>query len=588
MTKPQYEQLQFHISDLDRIKIPTFQRGIVWNAKAQQDFIQTLSKGLPFGTILVHPSTSDVDSELQLLDGQQRLSTLKKYKEDSLRYWKPLNRATFDEYYNTALDLFKDSQQFKALHDPESYDKDATHNEKQFEDLIKDKEARQKWVNSLARESQRNGVCDVFNDIDKQLKEFVDLDDLIVYALKFTGDEQLLPTVFENLNKGGVPLSKYEIFSAAWAHTEIKLAEAGASKLQDRILLKVQEYYNELADNAEFELLDYSADELNQKRTITLAELGRAVGSYIQEALPALAAGSDKTANELGFGVLAIAADVDNRQLNSLVDRSDYIQKNLELILTQIDRICVSLQKTFDKLLTVIKSSKTGQYATGITTSFKTLSYFADLWNKETDAEFSAILKNIPAAYVYDFLTNSWGSHGDQRLFEYYPDGHRTYAMPISSDQFMDAYTQWLGDATPGINFSKDVKALVTIHANLTYLAHTIPAGINFELEHITAKKIITDSSVAKNILGGNIGNCMYLPKPDNNKKKYKNLYEVNTHGKYDWLIDNSEYPTREELDSIVDAIDAKQPDEANTHILHRAEMVGRSLARHLLHTGPC
>lgn len=588
MTKPQYEQLQFHVSDLDRIKIPTFQRGIVWNAKAQQDFIQTLSKGLPFGTILVHPSTSDVDSELQLLDGQQRLSTLKKYKEDSLRYWKPLNKAAFDEYYHTARDLFNDSQQVKARLDPESYDKDATLNEKQFEDLIKDKEAQQKWVNSLARESQRNGVCDVFNGIEKQLKEFVDLDDLIVYALKFTGDEQLLPTVFENLNKGGMPLSKYEIFSAAWAHTEIKLAEAGTSKLQDKILSKVQEYYSNLAENAEFDLLNYSADELSQKRIITLAELGRAIGAYIQEALPALATGTDKTANELGFGALAIAANVDNRQLNSLVDEIDFIKKNLEVLLTKIDRICVSLQKTFDKLLTVLKSSKKGQYATGITTSFKTLSYFANLWDKETDAEFSAILKNIPAAYVYDYLTNSWGSHGDQRLFDYYPNGNRTYATPISYDQFMDAYNQWLADSTPGINFSKDIKALVTIHANLTYLATAIPVHINYELEHITARKIITDSPVSKKVFGGNIGNCMYLPKPDNDKKKYKNLYEVNDDGRYDWLIANSEYPTREELDSIVDAIDAKQPDEANTHILHRAEMVGSSLAEALLHTGPC
>lgn len=122
----------------------------------------------------------------------------------------------------------------------------------------------------------------------------------------------------------------------------------------------------------------------------------------------------------------------------------------------------------------------------------------------------------------------------------------------------------------------------------MTYLAAAIPVHINYELEHITARKIITDSPVSKKVFGGNIGNCMYLPKPDNDKKKYKNLYEVNDDGRYDRLIANSEHPTREELDSIVDAIDAKQPDEANPHILHRAEMVGRCLAEALLHTGPC
>lgn len=588
MTKPQYEQLQFHISDLDRIKIPTFQRGIVWNSKAQQDFIQTLSKGLPFGTILVHPSSSNVDSELQLLDGQQRLSTLKKYKEDKLQYWRPLNKTVYDEHYAAALNFFNDSQTAKASFDPESYDPTATLTEKQFDELIKDRDKRQKWINALVKEGQRNGAYEIFKTIDEKLKEFVDLDDLIVYALKFTGDEQLLPTVFENLNKGGVPLSKYEIFSAAWAHTEIQLAEAGFSKLQDRILGKVIDYYTDLADNAEFELLDYSADELIQKRVITLAELGRAIGAYIQEALPALAAGTDKTANELGFGVLAIGANVDNRNLNALVNEMDFITKNLETILTKIDRICVSLQKTFDKLLKVMKSGKKGQYATGITTSFKTLSYFADLWNKESDADFTTVLKNIPAAYVYDYLTNSWGSHGDQRLYDYYPGASRTYATPITYGQFMDAYNQWLADATPGINFAKDIKALVTIHANLTYLANAIPDGINYELEHITAKKIISDSPVAKQILGGSIGNCMYLPKPDNNKKKYKNLYEVNDTGKYSWLIANSEYPSIEDLNTINDAILAEQPEEANVLIRSRAEKVGESLIKHLLRTGPC
>ena len=36
------------------IKIPKFQRNIVWNFKKKKEFIETLRAGSPFGSILVH------------------------------------------------------------------------------------------------------------------------------------------------------------------------------------------------------------------------------------------------------------------------------------------------------------------------------------------------------------------------------------------------------------------------------------------------------------------------------------------------------------------------------------------------------
>ena len=46
-----YEMMTLKVSDLDRVKIPTFQRGFVWTAKKKNEFIETLHEGLPWNSI---------------------------------------------------------------------------------------------------------------------------------------------------------------------------------------------------------------------------------------------------------------------------------------------------------------------------------------------------------------------------------------------------------------------------------------------------------------------------------------------------------------------------------------------------------
>ncbi len=61
---------------------PDFQRKLVWTHDHQEEFIDTILKGYPFPEICV--CTAEVDSERNssiksLIDGQQRLTTIKKY-----------------------------------------------------------------------------------------------------------------------------------------------------------------------------------------------------------------------------------------------------------------------------------------------------------------------------------------------------------------------------------------------------------------------------------------------------------------------------------------------------------------------------
>ncbi len=80
--------------DIERGKLnlsPAFQRNFVWTQAHQEDFIDTILKGLPFPEIYV--CQGDVDTTAKrttrnVIDGQQRLTTIKKYLSNDFE--KPL------------------------------------------------------------------------------------------------------------------------------------------------------------------------------------------------------------------------------------------------------------------------------------------------------------------------------------------------------------------------------------------------------------------------------------------------------------------------------------------------------------------
>lgn len=573
MSAPQYEIINMTVADLERIDLPRFQRRLVWNKGKKESFITTLHEGLPFGAVLVYPKTKDTEAPLLILDGQQRLSTIRSFMNNPLTYWKTLEEDEYDK-------------QLKLIN--EKLPGDLQLDIKSFDELFqKDDDALDDWLDDIEDKSSRKQVRGIIKQTRSLMKDYVDLSSLKIPAIEFRGSEEKIADVFTNLNQGGVPLSKYEIFNAAWIHTEIKLDSADISPLQDKVLSYVKQHYSDMSKNTEFELDDFSEDELSQERVITLSELGIALGMFIREHLNALAPQTDNAIAELGFGVLGIATGIDNRRLGTLNGSVDEINRNLQGTLERIDRICTNLQDIFSKLLKRFKSSKNDEYALGISTTFKTLSYFAALWDLDPDSkDYRMSLKNIKAYYVYDALTKVWASKGDQRLLDYYPGNHvRNYLNPIGKVEFEDAFDRWLADTTPGINFSKEITALVTIHANLTYLATTVSYGESYELEHIISKKLINahDTGSSKKLYGNSVGNCMYLPRFDNNKKKDKTLYEANDGRRYDKLIQESLYFSEDTLIEAIEAIKRDDFDAANEIIKNRAKRVAHSTVEALL-----
>ncbi|MEX3609475.1 DUF262 domain-containing protein [Rothia sp. LK2588] len=563
--------------DLDRIKIPKFQRGLVWSKSTKHEFIKTLHDGFPFGSLLVYPEKPhDPKSKLLLLDGQQRLNTINELGKNPLDFWIPLNKEVLLsrlEAINSELKPVEKLSEKKLIELLASDD---------ISNAVPD------WADDLDPSTDKKKIRKYIFALHEEIGKYIDLDSLQIPLIEFTGDKKYLPKVFENLNKGGVPLTKYEIFNASWASSEINLPSSNV--IADEILDLTIEYYEQKIQDSAFDLDNFSRDEIKQDRKLTLAELGIALGRFIEKNLPSIVPqGTKNTGSELGFGILGIACNIDNKKLDELINKQEFINQNLPEILDKVDSICFNLNETFSKLLTT--PSSRSRYQTGLSTTFKTLSYFSALWNlKSGSCDYIKTMNNLPGYYLYDHFYGTWAAHGDTRLYDYYPEvNQKNYLTILDIDDFRNSFIQWLDEKNSGINFNADTTAITAIHANLTYLSNKLFDTDRLEREHVIAKKKINSiESGDRKIFGNSIGNCMYLVKSKNNSKKDKNLYEFLSEAeikdsKIQYLINESHYLTKEEFAKVDSHLAQEEYDEINNIIEFRARKIIDSISKLLL-----
>lgn len=64
--------------------VPKFQRKLVWLMNEKKSFIDTLSKGYPFGAILIYKYENE--SKYSIIDGLQRYTTIEDYIQNPEKY----------------------------------------------------------------------------------------------------------------------------------------------------------------------------------------------------------------------------------------------------------------------------------------------------------------------------------------------------------------------------------------------------------------------------------------------------------------------------------------------------------------------
>lgn len=179
---------ELSVDQLDRISLPKFQRGFVWTKKKQEDFVQTLHDGYPFGTLLVYPENdNDKDAKLQLLDGQQRLSTIKKYRQDPLQFWKPLNRESYTSVYQSVKKMLPEGDKFT---------------EPIFDKLVNSNPNKVAYwaMDSLSSKEDVKAAMQSIDDLKQQIRSFVNLEHLNVPMIVYLGGSAHIADVFAKLN----------------------------------------------------------------------------------------------------------------------------------------------------------------------------------------------------------------------------------------------------------------------------------------------------------------------------------------------------------------------------------------------------
>src|SRR5690625_3170415 len=68
----------------ERAVVPKFQRKLVWSKSEKRGFIDTLSKGHPFGAILIYKY--EEDEKYSIIDGLQRFTTIEDYINNPEEY----------------------------------------------------------------------------------------------------------------------------------------------------------------------------------------------------------------------------------------------------------------------------------------------------------------------------------------------------------------------------------------------------------------------------------------------------------------------------------------------------------------------
>ncbi|MGD6780169.1 DUF262 domain-containing protein [Sutcliffiella horikoshii] len=602
-----YTSTQYTFDQLKgRVTVPQFQRRLVWSKQQKKEFIETLSKGFPFGSVLIYKY--EEDSKVSLIDGLQRFSTIMDYENNPQEY----------------IDITQEIEDLIGIltrnYPSEINAKSLNSIKKNIESIIKnlistpnvapmflfDTMGSHMELSQYTDSIQLREVIDIQHKITTKKESYLKVNEIIIPTVEFLGDVSELSEVFENLNKGGKKLSKYQVFAAQWYRNTITLNDM---KHNHDILEEVINRYEFLNKQREIKIEDFSPEKLREEKVINLSELCYALGKLIIKESPVFynhkkEDGLEDLANEIGYSTMGIIFGIDNKKLYGIEKYIDHLQdaKFLNSLLKNIFKVFKHINEHFKQYL--VLPSQNEVYENKKITNFKFLSYFADLWTRYfsitndnqiidrssgNDLSYSKTLENFIFYYVLDSVKGNWGNAGDSRLNQFYIDQSRNYLNKPKRKEFEDSIAIWWQDrmTNPSIQFDDTSKMLLTIYYNLDKSNSGLKIGRNYDFEHLIARNKTKEIYKKYNLPMGTIGNLMFLDSSINRSKKDLNLYNQISSGENlspDY-IQFALYPEEtliNNLESLIQSNHESLQDEVKEFVHHRGERILNKLMTNL------
>lgn len=557
--KYKYDELK------DNLKVPKYQRPVVWSKDEKMNFITSLHKGYPFGSLLLYRFEDDLN-KYTLIDGQQRFTTMDDYAKNPSKYF-PIGDSEFvDEILdiaalasgNSLTNSVSQSLRSKFNKIIESFLAEYVGNPSSITPFYLRDEVCKIFPLIKNNRTAEDSLLSLQQKVTDEFNGYINLSSIDIPCIIYKGDVSDLPEVFARVNLGGRKLTKYQVFAASWSNYQVTLAdEKNASS--EQILNNVIDRYDKLTeDRGGLEIEDYDATQLMKSREITLPEFCHALGQEILRASPACwskkTQEDDDVIDTIGYNSLAIVFGVTPKNITDLTKmyHGSGLEDNPEAVDVLISKVLVEykvINSEFAKYLHKPGKESGSSNADNFENSkavgqLQFLSFFAALWrikygvgNTKLTCQsgykrnYDRTRNQLFGSYLIDFLGNQWKGSGDSRLANYI-DGGRTYLSSVDSDALLQTLYDWAEqeDQVPSVNIDSVTKILLTIFASANPEAYNKPS---YDFEHIIARKYLVEKVNGTprykllKLAGGRIGNIMLLDSNQNRSKGPKSLIDV-------------------------------------------------------------
>ena len=534
------------IRDDNKFIIPQFQRNVVWNKKKREAFLRNVLDGEPFGIILIR----EQDGKYELIDGLQRISTIKDFDENPYEYLNPSD-INIEEVDN----LIKAHLTSRGLPVDETFIED-NHEEwraKIFDCLkggLKEYQIMKRMQDSFELKNE-DEINEIIFDICYNFKNSIKLDGLKVMAINYTGPIENIPNVFFFFFTGGVQLSKYETYAALWFKTKFKVDD-------DELVEIVKKKYTQLQRDSDMEV-DFSETAINEDG-ITLFEYCYALGSIMRnedDGFEILFGTNKKSTDPTGFELLALL-------LTDKVNKADQLYDLLkdvspEFLVELKDTIKESLRQISEALKPLlIGMNQSNLHSDSYYLIYHIIvSYLKEYYDinpktqtiieKESDLKKRSFKKYAKHHYLHDCITDFWKNNrqvSDLEKEVIDEKRRQKYWYKIKSEDWDKAIQIFLdSQKSSGKSVSQKNKLFIDYLTKLKTMdkpqcksyflkkdEDNKPYPLDFE--HIVPKKVIADHikdltySQQRTYHVSAVGNLCYLTSLDNKAKKDKTLYE--------------------------------------------------------------
>lgn len=546
------------------IRVPPYQRGQVWKKSQEEQLVDSIKKGYPFGTLLLYKKD---ENHYQLIDGLQRSTTIAKYLRNPAKFYK--DEDIDDESINNIYKFLSiTGNEEKIKHNLKELIKDwVINNHKTMKDVKK------MSYNNCARKiteeypTGKNNVLDIADVLGNMFERFKeeceDFSNTEIPAIVYFGDSGSLPEVFSRINSKGTILSKYQILAATWTYQKYKIVN---EELKD-IVEYVNKFYTSLLDGA-FEVDDFEISGQYTDKEINLYQLLFGFGKLLSNKYPYLF-GQPKNGKDVeSCGFNLVNACVGNRNskisdLSTILKDCFQTDKEINDFLCNIIRATDEAYKYLKPYL-IFKLNKRDDSIVIYHTEMQICSLISNIFNaryssykyddnqnvigrqiltdhsNSTYDEFKHKLKeNCFKKYLIDILNKKWRGTGDRNLDEISLN-QNYYTDYISRDMFNDELDHWFKQMNSERNEYLKVKApgpaeklLLSVIYSSSFTAYEQNNDINYDIEHLAPKgclKMLLKQFNGNNIYSGlpisSFANLCLLREEENRKKKEKTLYQ--------------------------------------------------------------